>query len=137
MVDPVEPHLNEILYLLFKELMKNLQDKGTDDKSGKGTPVFPKLKKILANIYRLLDKDPHVNITKNAGRGATTILKGLLSKRELVEKTSVHPELSQHALPNQSQVYILHNDKENGGIDIFYKSLLDYLGSTVNKKEEN
>ena len=119
MVDPVEPHLNVALYVPFDELMKNLQDKGTDDKSGKGTLVFPKLKKISAKIYRMLDKDPNVNITKNAGRGALTILNGLLNQRKLVDKTSVHPELSQHALANQSQVYILHNNKETGGIDIF------------------
>ena len=46
MLDPVEPHLNKILYLSLAELMKNLQDKGQDDKSGKGTLVFPKLKTI-------------------------------------------------------------------------------------------
>ena len=137
MAAPVEPHLNKSLYLPLDELMKNLQDKGTDDKSGKGTLVFLKLKKMSAKIYRMFDKDPTVNITKNAGRGTLTVLNGLLNRRKLVDKTSLHPELSQHALPNQTQVYILHNDKETGGLDIFYKFLFDYLDSEVNKKEEN
>ena len=55
MVYPVEPHLNEALYLPFEELMKNLQDKGIDDKSGKGTLVFPKLKKIATKMWKLLE----------------------------------------------------------------------------------
>ena len=76
MVDPVEPHLNEALYLPFEELMNNLQNKGIDDKLGKGTLVFPKLKKTATTIWKLLDKDLHVNITKNAGRGTNNILKG-------------------------------------------------------------
>ena len=137
MVDPVEPFLNETLYLSFEELMKNLQDKGIDDKSGKGTLVFPKLKKMVIKMWKLLDKDPHVNITRNAGHGTNIIIRGLLVKRKLVNKTSVDPKLIEYALQNQSQVYILHNNVETGEIDIFYKFLFDYLDSNANKKERH
>ena len=112
MVDPVEPHPNETLYLPFEELMKNLQDKGIDDKSSKGTLVFPKLKKIATKMWKLLDKDPYVNITKNAGRGTNTIFKGLLGQKKIVGKTSIHQKLRGYTLENQSQVYILHKNEE-------------------------
>ena len=71
-----------------------------------------------------MDKDPHVNITKNMGRGTNTILKGLLGQRKLVNKTSVHPKLREYVLENQSQVCILHNDEETGGINISTSSSL-------------
>ena len=106
--------------------MKTIQDKGTDDKSGEGNLICIKLKKILTHTWKLLDKDTHVDINKNAGRGANIILKGLLGQRKLVNKTFVRPKLREYVLENQSHVYILHNDKETNGINIFNKSIFDY-----------
>ena len=136
MVNPVKPHLNEALYLPLEELMKNLQDKVTDDKSGKGTLVFPKIKNILKKMYKLLATNRHIIINKNPVRVADIICRGLLTQRKLVDK-SVHAELAQYGLASHSKVYILYNDKETGGMDVFYKFLFDFLGCKANKKEEN
>ena len=83
-----------------------------------------------------MDKDQNVNMTKNQSRRGNSIYQGLLHKKKFVNKISVFLELSQHRLPNSSQVYILYNDKETDGVNIFYKFFFDYLGSNVNKKEE-
>ena len=92
---------------------------------------------MTAKNYKFLANNRHVNINKNPRCGADIICKELLSQMKLVDKKSVHPAFSKHGLANQSQVYILHNDKETGRMDIFYKFFVDFLGSKVNKKEEN
>ena len=71
--------------------MKNLQDKWTDDKLGKGTLLFPKMKKMSTKIYKLLANNPHINITKSPARGVNAICKGLLSKRKLVCRQNICP----------------------------------------------
>lgn len=88
-------------------------------------------------MWKLFDKNPHVSITKNLGHLTYIILRGLLGKKIIFDIISVYPKLRGYALEKQSQVFILHNNEETGGIDIFYKFLFDSLHSDVNIKKEN
>ena len=76
-------------------------------------------------MYRLLDNDPNIQHMEYILFLSTK--KGLLNKRMLVDKTEVFVERYPYGLLNSSQRYILHNDKETGGLDIFYKFFIDYL----------
>ena len=82
MVDPVELHLNKKLYLSIEGLIKKkLQDTGQDNRSIKGTLLFPKVNNMSIRIYKRLDTDPDININKNSSHGVDFIFTGLLNSR--------------------------------------------------------
>jgi hypothetical protein len=124
--------------------MKAIQDEGVvDKKSPEGKFKFPKVRKFAKALWTKLKEHKgdvflsQVDLPTNATRATDLISSGLLQLRKHMDKTDVYAQLAAFGKADSQKVYILKNDLEFYGLDMYLDHLFNYLGSKSNKKEEH
>jgi hypothetical protein len=109
------------------------------------SPVkFPKVWKFAKALWTKLKQHKRdafhsqVDLPTNATRATNLISPGLLQMRKYMDKIDVYPELVAFGKTDSRKVYIIKNDREYDGLDIYLLDhLFNYLGSKSNRTEEH
>jgi hypothetical protein len=141
---PIPPCQNRNYFLPMTDLMKAMQDEGVvDKKSPEGLFKFPKARKFAKALWMNLKQHKgdaflsQVDLPTNDTRATNLISNGLLQMRKHMDKIDVHHELAAFGKADSRKVYILKNDKEFYGLDMYLDQLFNFLGSRSNRTEEH
>lgn len=122
------------------EFMEALQEEETvDARSADGALHYPKLSKVAGKVYKLLKEGKFPNLAANKTRAAREITQSFIRLRKLLDTTQVDDVFKSFAkaTSDESKVYIIRNDAEYFGFDLFLRNYSNHLASKVVQKQED
>jgi hypothetical protein len=136
---PVNGHTllvgNKLYYPEFVEFMTALQDEGCiDPKSKDGLIHFPKLIAVCGRVYDKMKAGDWPPMTVNRSRVSRSMSTALVLLRKQIEKSEVFPQMAAFGKPESSTVFILHNDIDTFGFDLFLERWANHCGQRQETK---
>jgi hypothetical protein len=120
------------------EFMKALQEEPTvDPKSPDGALHYPDMLKIASKVFNLLKDEKFPNLHSNKSRTSREIAHAWVRLRKQLDKTAVHDEFQCFAHGGNSKLYIIQNDLQYFGFDVFLRNYSNHLASKVVQKQDD